>query len=62
MSLQDKAVRQIRDSAVYVDLAIGESHSYLGKAVRLISLENDFCTIGIGDEQSDLGTIPPDCG
>jgi hypothetical protein len=47
MSLQDKAVRQIRDSAVYVDLAIGESHSCLGKAVRLISLENDFCTIGI---------------
>jgi hypothetical protein len=31
MSLQDKAVRQIRDSAVYVDLAIGESHSCLGK-------------------------------
>lgn len=52
--MQDKAVRQIRDNAVYVDLDIGESHSCLGKAVRLISLENNFCTIEVDDEQRDL--------
>jgi hypothetical protein len=52
--LQGKTIRQTWGNAVYVDLAIGESHTYLDKTVRLVSLENNFCTIEVDGEQRNL--------
>ena len=54
MSLLSKTIRQTWGNAVYVDLAIGESHTYLDETARLVSLENNFCTVEVDGEQRNL--------
>ncbi|MFC1714244.1 M23 family metallopeptidase [Candidatus Poribacteria bacterium] len=54
MDSQGGTIRQAWGNAVYVDFAIGESHTYLGKTARLISVENNFCTVEVDGEQREL--------
>lgn len=54
MTSPANTVRQTWGNAVYVDLAMGESFTYLGKTATLISLENNFCTIEVDGQQREL--------
>ena len=34
-------------NGLYVDLGVGETHEFLGKRIKLVSVTNNFCTVDV---------------
>jgi len=41
-------------NAVYIDLAAGDSVNYLGKVIKLISIENNYCTVNVNGDTKQI--------